>query len=218
MNLTGAGQLIPLAQTSITLTLTGVTLLLIVLAIGGYWGFQQGFRNMLTVTMWTIAAYLVTVQGGNFVIEVINRLWQNGPALIAFLLGQDADAAPRLEPLISPTLQIPLFFRVITFVALVFLGFFFNKTAAWRGNPNPKEPLAQPLGLFVGALVVLLWSNAVVNFWTEYRNAGGTTVDQVDRFLNALPDVSAFIPSLITIFVLILIILVVVNFPKVWKP
>jgi uncharacterized membrane protein YidH (DUF202 family) len=75
MDLTGAGQLIPLAQTSITLTLTGVTLLLIVLAIGGYWGFQQGFRNMLTVTIWTIAAYILTVQGGDFVIGVINRLW-----------------------------------------------------------------------------------------------------------------------------------------------
>jgi len=218
MDLTGAGQLIPLAQTSITLTLTGVTLLLIVLAIGGYWGFQQGFRNMLTVTIWTIAAYILTVQGGDFVIGVINRLWQNGPALIAFLLGQDPDLAPRLDPLIGPTLQIPLFFRVVTFVALVFLGFFFNKTAAWRGNPSPKEPLAQPLGLFVGALVVLLWSNAAVNFWTEYREAGGATVDPLDRFLNALPDVRAFIPSLITIFFLILIILVVVNFPKVWKP
>lgn len=170
MDLTGAGQLIPLAQTSITLTLTGVTLLLIVLAIGGYWGFQQGFRNMLTVTIWTIAAYILTVQGGDFVIGVINRLWQNGPALIAFLLGQDPNVVPRLDPLISPTLQIPLFFRVVTFVALVFLGFFFNKTAAWRGNPSPKEPLAQPLGLFVGALVVLLWSNAAPRLirWTAF--------------------------------------------------
>lgn len=218
MDLTGAGQLIPLAQASITLTLTGVTLLLIVLAIGGYWGFQQGFRNMLTVTLWTIAAYVLTVQGGDFVIGVINRLWQNGPALIAFLLGQDPNAAPVLDPLISPTLQIPLFFRVITFVALVFLGFFFNKTAGWRGNPSPKEPLAQPLGLFAGSLVVLLWANAAVSFWGEYRAGGGALIDPLDRFLNALPDVGAFIPSLITIFFLILIILVVVNFPKVWKP
>ncbi|MCS6880614.1 MAG: hypothetical protein RMK84_13340 [Oscillochloridaceae bacterium] len=218
MDLSRAGQLIPIAQASITLTLTGAALLLIVLAIGGYWGFQQGFRNMLTVTLWTIAAYVLTVQGGNFVIGVINRLWQNGPALIAFLLGQDPDAAPQLDPLISPTLQIPLFFRLITFVALVFLGFFFNKTAGWRGNPSPKEPLAQPLGLFAGALVVLLWSNAAVNFWTEYREAGGARLAPLDSFLNTLPDVRAFIPSLITIFFLILIILVIVNFPKVWKP
>ncbi len=218
MDLTGAGQLIPLAQATITVTLTGVALLLIVLAIGGYWGFQQGFRNMLTVALWTIGAYILTVQGGDFAIGVINRLWQNGPALIAFLLGQDPDAAPRLDPLISPTLQIPLFFRMITFIALVFLGFFFSKTASWRGNPNPKEPLAQPLGLFVGALVVLLWSNAAVSFWREYRDAGGILVDPLERFLNTLPDVSVFIPSLITIFFLILIILVVVNFPKVWKP
>lgn len=207
--------LTPLAQ-SITLNLSGVALLVIFMAIGGYWGYQQGLRNILTVALWTILAYLLTVQGGTFIVDVINRLWSNGPRLVGFLLGQNVNEIPALEPLITPGFQVPLFFRVVAFIALILLGFFFNRKAAWKGPP--KDPLAKPLGLFVGALIVLLWSNAAVVFWTEFVNNGGGFGGPVATLLNTLPDVSVLMPSLIAIFFLILILLILFNFPKVWKP
>src|SRR5690606_5319793 len=114
--------LVPLAQQSLTLNLSGVALLVIFMGLGAYWGYNQGLRNILTPALWTIIAYILTVQGGTFIVDLINRFWQNGPALVAFALGQDPGTAPTLDPLITPGFQIPLFFRFLTFVALVLLG------------------------------------------------------------------------------------------------
>jgi hypothetical protein len=210
--------LVPLAQQQLTINLSGIALLVIFMALGAYWGYNQGLRNILTPALWTIVAYVTTVQGGTIVVDIINRFWQNGPRLFAFALGRPPSDAPALGPLIDPNFQVPLFFRFVTFVALVFLGFFFNRSATWKGNPNPKEPLVRPLGLFVGALIVLLWSNSAVVFWQEFQAGGGGFGGPIATLLNALPNVSLLMPSLIAIFFLILIILMLFNFPKVWKP
>jgi hypothetical protein len=208
--------LVPLAQTAITLSLSGFALLVILMAVGGYGGYQAGIRNILTVAVWSIAAYITCVQGGNFLVDLINRFWQNGPRLVAFAIGNSPDSAARLDPLIDPNFQVPLFFRVVAFIVLIMFGFFFNRKAAWKGPP--KEPLAKPLGLFVGALISLIWTNAAVVFWDEFQNNGGGFGGPVATILDTLPDVSLLLPSLIAVFFLILIILVVFYFPRVWKP
>lgn len=207
--------LIPLAQT-LQLELSGFAILLIFMAVGGYAGYQQGMRNILTVAIWTIAAYVLCVQGGTFLIDVINRFWSNGPRLFAFLIGNNPNTVAPLDPLIEPGFQIPLFFRVVLFIALILTGYFFNRKSAWKGPP--KEPLAKPLGLFVGGLIALLWTNAAVVFWNEFVNTGGGFGGPIATILNTLPDVSPLMIPLIVIFVMILVILIAFNFPKVWKP
>ncbi|WP_298482957.1 hypothetical protein [uncultured Chloroflexus sp.] len=209
-------MVLPLGQTAITVNLNGVTILLILMALGGYAGYQQGLRNLLTLAIWTIIAYVLCVRGGTFVVEVINRLWVNAPRFVAFLIGNDPTLAPSLDPLITPGFQVPLFFRTMAFIALILLGMFFDSKAAWKGPP--KEKLARPLGLFVGALIALLWSNAAVVFWREFIEGGGTFEGPIATFLNVLPDVSILLPSLIAIFFMILGLLILFNFPKVWKP
>jgi hypothetical protein len=208
--------LVPLAQSSITLSLSGFALLVILMAVGGYAGYQSGMRNILTIALWSIIAYITCVQGGNAVVDLVNRFWENSPRIAAFAIGGDANAVARLDPLIRPDFQVPLFFRFIAFIALVLFGFFFNRKAAWKGPP--KEPLAKPLGLFVGALISLIWTNAAVVFWAEFQNNGGGFGGPVATILDTLPDVSLLLPSLIAVFFLILIILVVFYFPRVWKP
>ncbi|PDW01302.1 hypothetical protein [Candidatus Chloroploca asiatica] len=207
--------LLPLAQASFQVDLDSARLLLILLALGGYWGFQQGFRNMITITLWTIIAYLTTVQGGNIVVEILNRFWVNGPRLAAFALGRPVTEAPALDALITTDFQVPLFFRIVMFTVLVLLGFFFDRAATWRGAP--REPLAKPLGFFAGVLVLQLWTNAAVVFWETFREQGGTLGGPVAQVLNTLPNVSNFLTSLIVIFFLVLMVLIVFNFPKVWK-
>ncbi|ACL25715.1 hypothetical protein [Chloroflexus aggregans] len=209
-------MVLPLAQTAITVNLNGLALLLILMAIGGYAGYQQGMRNVLTVALWTIIAYVTCVQGGTFVVDVINRLWVNAPRFVAFLIGNDPTLVPPLDPLITPGFQVPLFFRAMAFIALILLGKYFDSKAAWKGPP--KERLARPLGLFVGALIALLWTNATVVFWREFITGGGTFEGPIATFLNVLPDVSLLLPSLIAIFFMILGLLILFNFPKVWKP
>ncbi|HMQ31378.1 MAG TPA: hypothetical protein PKD53_11655 [Chloroflexaceae bacterium] len=210
-------QWLPLAQATLTLNLSGIALLVILLALGAYWGYQQGFRNLITIALWTIIGYILTVQGGTIVVDIINRFWQNGPRLVAFAIGQNPSAAPQLDPLIQSGFQIPLFFRFIAFIVAVLLGFFFAPRSGWKGNPNPGEPLAKPLGLFVGALIVLLWTNAAVVFWEQFVAGGGGFGGPVAQFLNTLPNISVLMPSLIAIFFLIIIVLIVFNFPKVWQ-
>jgi hypothetical protein len=156
------------------------------------------------------------VQGGNFIVDLINRFWQNGPRLVAFAIGNSPDATARLDPLIDPGFQVPLFFRVVAFIVLVMFGFFFNRKAAWKG-PASKEPLGKPLGLFVGGLVALIWTNATVVFWSEFQAGGGGFGGPIADILNTIPNVSLLLPSLIAVFFLILIILVAFYFPKVWK-
>ncbi|MFV9504922.1 MAG: hypothetical protein AB4911_10205 [Oscillochloridaceae bacterium umkhey_bin13] len=208
-------SMMPLAQNQIVVPLTGTALLAIFMALGAYWGYQQGFRNLITIAFWTIVAYLMTVQGGNFVVQIINRFWQNGPRLAAFAIGQDPNLAPALDPLIDSGFQIPLFFRFVAFIALILLGFFFAPRSSWKGPPS--EPLAKPLGLFVGALVILLWTNAAVVFWQQFRDGGGVLGGPIAEILNVLPNVSVLMPSLIAIFFLIIIVLIVFNFPRVWQ-
>lgn len=70
----------------------------------------------------------------------------------------------------------------------------------------------------MGALIALLWSNAAVVFWREFIEGGGTFEGPIATFLNVLPDVSILLPSLIAIFFMILGLLILFNFPKVWKP
>lgn len=209
--------LIPLAQGQIIVPLSGVGLLVILMALGAYWGYQLGFRNLITVALWTIVGYILTVQGGTIIVDIINRFWQNGPRLAAFAIGQDPSSAPALDPLITPGFQVPLFFRFVAFIVFVLLGFFFNQAnrSGWRGPPS--EPLAKPLGLFVGALVLLLWTNAAVVFWEEYLAGGGGFGGPIAQVLNVLPNISVLMPSLIAIFFLIIIVLIVFNFPKVWQ-
>lgn len=211
-------QLMPLAQ-QITVSLSGVALLFVIMVIGAYTGYQQGLRNLLTIAFWSILAYLLTVQGGNFIVDLINRFWVNGPRLVAFLIGNNPDSAPALEPLIRSDFQIPLFFRVLAFVVLVLLGGYFNGKAAWKGSA--KAPIARALGLFVGILISLLWVNAAVVFWDEFTFNGGSfggPLTPLAIFLSTLPNVSVLIPSLIAAFFLMIGALIAVNFPKVWKP
>jgi len=187
--------LVPLAQTAITIPLSGFALLVIMMALGGYLGYQSGLRNILTIAVWSITAYLVCVRGGNFLVDLINRFWQNAPRMGAFAAGGDPTTIARFDPLIQSDFQVPLFFRFVAFITLVMFGFFFNRKAAWKGPP--KEPLAKPLGLFVGGLIVLIWSNAAVVFWGDLKSSGAVTTENLaTNILNTLPDLSLLLPSL----------------------
>jgi hypothetical protein len=207
-------------QPGLTINLTGFGLLIIILIIGAYNGYQQGLRNILTIALWSIIAYILTVQGGDTIVAIINRFWTNLPRLLAFLIGNDPDAVAPFGTLISDTFQVPLFFRAVAFIGIVLLGTYFNRKAAWKGPP--REALARPLGAFVGALIALLWTNAVVVFWNNFVAEGGQLTGPLTgtlaTILNLLPDLSVLMPSLITVFFIIIGGLILFNFPKVWRP
>ncbi len=208
--------LIPLAQTTLTLTVSGTAILLVLMALGAYVGHMRGVRAILTVALGTIAAYLVCVQGGDQIVQMINRIWQNSPKLVAFAAGQDPGAVSAFDPVLSTDMQVPLFFRFIFFIALVAISWFFNKRSKWYGgSPAKNEPLAPILGIFSGALTALLWANAAGLFYEEYVAIMGPLGYPMGTILGSLPDVSDFVPSLILVFILILVLILVFYMPRI---
>ncbi len=208
----------PAFQETLTIQLNGIVLLLIFMVIGGGIGFQRGVRAILTIALMSVIAYIVAARGGEDLINAINRFYVNGPKLVAFAMGRDPAVVPPLDPLISGDVQVPLFFRVVLFIGLIALASFFNAKPGWYSKtPAKDEPLAPALGAFTGALAALIWVSAAEIFWSDYVANGGTLGGPVANILNILPDIGIFIPSLITIFFLLLIAIVVFYLPKVWN-
>jgi hypothetical protein len=206
-------------QGTLTLTLSGFVVLFFLIALGAVVGWVRGIRSILTVALFSVIAYLICVEGGEFLVGTINRFYQNGPRLATFALGRDPSTAPVLDPLIDPAFSIPLFFRFIFFLVLVGFGIFFNRSPKWYApSPNVKaEPLSQVLGAFVGGFTALLWVSAFTSFWVDWVNSGGGFGGVLGSLLLALPDVTVFMPSLITIFFLLMIVIILFNLPKLWK-
>jgi hypothetical protein len=216
-------QTLPLSTVilqQITINISGFVLLLIFLAVGGYTGYQQGWRAVMTIALFSVLAYVLTVSSGQQVVDFINRFWTNLPRLGAFLLGRDVGTVEPFPPLIGPDIRIPLFFRIVFFIAIVVLGFLANKGMAWyAGAGKSKAPFGPFAGLLLGAFTALLWVGAASLFWQEFVVLFGVPdgLGFIANVLSTLPDVTVFITPLITIFFLVLILGTVLNFPKVWK-
>ena len=180
---------------------------------------MRGIRAILTVAIVSVIAYLLCVRGGNSLVDTVNRFYQNGPRLFAFAVGRDPETAPVLDPLINPGFTIPLFFRFALFIALIAFAWFFNKRPKWyAAQPNVKnEPLSQALGAFVGGFTALVLVSAFTSFWVELLNNGGGFGGPIAAILLALPDIAIYIPALITIFVILLVVIILFNLPKLWK-
>lgn len=203
----------------VSLQLSGLVILLILIGIGAYIGWLRGIRAILTVALFSVIAYLICVQGGELLVGIVNRFYQNGPKLAAFAIGRDPSTAPALDPLITPNFTIPLFFRFVLFVVLVASGWFFNARPKWyKSQPDLKnEPLSKVLGAFVGGFTALIWVSAATAFWIDLLNSGGGFGGPIANVLYAIPDVTAFVPALITIFFLLLVVIIAFNLPKLWK-
>lgn len=204
----------PLQQATITLSLSGTTLLLIILALGGYIGWMRGIRAVYTVALFSIIAYLLTVQSGWFV-DLINRVWTNIPRVVALFLGQEP--GPPLDPLIDTDARVPLIFRIVLFIALVAAAGFYNRKAQWYGIKK-VSPLADFLGALAGAFTALIWTTAATVFWREGTGTIVTGGGPVGNFLAAIPDVGFLILPFTVVFFLVTLFLVALNFPKLLKP
>lgn len=204
---------------ALTISLNGALLLLLIVGIGVYVGWMRGIRAILTFALFTVIAYIICVQGGQLLVGTVNRFYQNGPRLAAFALGRDPATAPVLDPLIEPNFTIPLFFRFVLFCTLVAAGWFFNTRPKWyKAQPDLKnEPLSQVLGAFVGGFSALILISGLTSFWVDLVNSGGGFDGWIANIFYALPDVTAYVPALITIFFLLLIVMILFNLPKLWK-
>jgi hypothetical protein len=197
----------------ITISLNGWMLLLFIMILGGWYGWRHGIRSFLTVTLVSALAYMMFVNGMVQVIAYFENLYSNLPKLFAILIGNNPDTVAAW-PAPGLNLTLPLAVRIVLFIVLVALAWIFNSKPDWYSNkPNPQ---GRQLGAFSGALTALIWTSAITTFWREAATAGGGA-GPLSGFLGIFPDVSAVAPWLITIFLLIVVISIVLNVPKLWK-
>jgi len=200
----------------ITIDLSGPFVTYSILAALGIFGWVWGFRYIVSLGLLTTIAYLVSVQGGNFIVDLINRTYSNLPRLAVFLTGgSTADVAP-LGPIIPENLEAPLLLRVLLFIALVAIGIGYS--FPWEGKPlggwGGKRPL-RILGALTGLYTAVLLTSAVSIFWREFA----PTVEvspTLATALNSLPTWTSIIPSTITAFVITLLIVTVIRFNRIW--
>lgn len=180
-------------------------------------GWRKGFRYMLSIALFMTIGYLLTVQGGNLVVNLINRFYTNGPKLFAFALGRDFTSVDTLPPLIPDNFQAPLLLRVLVFIALLAVGIGYAWPWETTLKPTDKAQSMRILGLLTGLYTGVLGISALSTFWAdapESLNQGGL----ISTALTGLPNYGPIVPSVIGAFFILLIVIVILRFDRVFRP
>lgn len=180
-------------------------------------GWRNGFRYMLSIALFITIGYLLTVQGGNFVVGLVNRFYSNGPKLFAFALGRDPSSVDALPPLIPDNFQAPLLLRVLVFIALLAVGIGYAWPWETTLKPTDKAQTMRILGMLTGLYVGVLGISAISTFWAEAPetlNRGGL----ISTALSGLPNFAPIVPSVIGAFFILLIVIIVLRFDRVFRP
>ena len=188
--------------------------ILIALAAGGW---RKGFRYMLSIAVFITIGYLLTVQGGDFVVGLVNRFYSNAPKLAAFAIGRDPSAVEALPPLIPDNFQAPLLLRVLVFSALLAVGIGYAWPWEKTLNPGEKAQSMRILGLLTGLYIGVLAISAISIFWA----AAPESLNQPNLLtaaLNGLPNYSPIVPSVIGAFFILLLVIIILRFDRIFKP
>lgn len=201
----------------ITIDLGGSIVTYVILAVLAWIGFTHGFRYMVSIAIFETIGYLLTVQSGNFLVGIINRFYSNMPKLFAFLLGRDPSSVDSLGPIIPDNFQAPLLLRVLVFIALLAIGI--GYAWPWEGKPMSGYQgfrSLRLLGGLTGLYVAALGITAASTFWREAANAFDWP-PLLATALSGLPNFAAVVPSLIAAFAILLAIIIIIRFDRVWK-
>lgn len=201
----------------ITIDLGSSIVTYVILAVLAWLGFVNGFRYMVSIALFETLGYVLTVQSGDFLVGLINRFYSNIPKLFAFLLGRDTGNVDALGPVIPDNFQAPLVLRVLVFIALLAVGIGYafpweKRLKGYQGDRSLRL-LGALTGLYVGALGI----TAASTFW----NDGALALNWpplIATALSGLPNFAPVIPSLITAFAILIAIIILIRFNRVWKP
>jgi hypothetical protein len=179
-------------------------------------GWQRGFRWMLSIAFFITVGYVLTVQGGDFVVGLVNRIYTRMPQLVAFILGNDPGSVDPLPALVPENFSAPLLLRFLVFVALLAIGIGF--TFPWEGKPLSGWQGLRPLrilGALTGLYIAVLSISAISIFWEQAAPAL-TLPELLARALSGLPTYAGIVPSAIAAFLITLIVVTVLRFNRIW--
>ncbi len=203
----------------ITIDLGGSFVTYLVMISLAVYGWNRGFRYMTSIALLVTLGYLLTVQGGNFLVDLINRVYVSLPRLFSFLLGQDPGGVTQFDPIIPQNLEAPLFLRFLVFLALLVLGITF--TFPWEGKPlggfSGGNQVLRVLGGLAGLYTGMIILTAFNRFWSE----AGAVVEvppQLATVFSSLPNWSSIVPSAVAAFLVTILIIMLIRFNRIWAP
>lgn len=188
----------------------------ILIALGAL-GWRNGFRYMLSIAIFITIGYLLTVQGGDYVVGLLNRFYSNGPKLFAFALGRDPASIEALPPLIPNNFQAPLLLRVLVFGALLAVGYGYAWPWETVLKPSDKAQSMRILGLLTGLYIAVLGISAIAVFWAAAPESLNRP-NLLTSALNGLPNYQPIVPSVIGAFLILLIVIILLRFDRIFRP
>jgi hypothetical protein len=202
---------------TITINFGSIFITYVILIALSLLGFRKGFRWMLSIALFLTLGYVLTVRGGEFLVDLINRFWTNTPKLAAFAIGRDFASVTTFDPLIPANFQAPWLLRVLVFIAMVAIGV--ARTWPWEYTLKPTVKPGHPLrilGLLTGLYTGVLAISAISTLWGQAPDNIRQSSNLLVTTLNGLPDFGAIIPSVIAAFFIMLIVIILLRLSRIW--
>ncbi|HEU4324954.1 MAG TPA: hypothetical protein VFS21_17570 [Roseiflexaceae bacterium] len=201
------------------------SLLIPLLAVGAYLGWQRGFWREVGITGGIAFVVMATVLFPEQFIGFINRIVANIPRVFGLLLGADTEPLPADFLFGPPDGGRFLLTRIALFGLLTFLVYTAHFGWAYEGGKPrfAKTAGERALGGLFGAITGLLWFTALNNFLDAIRNLRNTPVlpgEGTTLTIPTLPDVAfliGFVPTIIAILIIILLVLAALRLPRLWR-
>jgi hypothetical protein len=197
---------------ALNLSINGITMLVILAIVGAAIGWNVGIRALLSISLLSIVAYPLFVRGGQGLENFLNQILAIVPALVATVTGGAVNISAPTISLdflnLGPLVNLIAF--VLIAIVLAWLIDRINLFGWYAGKPgNDKE---RQLGAVDGILLALLVASVAAAFAAQGLLPGGL----IGQALAILPDVGLFPVFAI---LLLLLVLFLINLPKVWvKP
>jgi hypothetical protein len=203
-------------------------LLLPAMVIAGYYGWRRGlFREFGNFLALLVGLAITTGAGGQALVGIVNRGWQLGPRILNLLVGR-GEAGQQLQPLISddPFSFGNWLFRLVVFLVILFSTYRYNYPWELDAKGAIRKPVTlyeRPLGAIFGAGIGLVLFAAFQEFFNGIFLIQGRSVPlQRPRTLTivtpqGIDSILALVPTLGAIAFIVLIILTIFNFYKIWR-
>ncbi len=202
----------------ITIDLGGSIVTYALFIVLGILGFSRGFRYMVSIAVFMTIGYMITVAGGEFIVGFVNRVYGSWPKLLTLITGGNPANVDPLPPIIPANVQAPLLLRMLVFLALTAIGI--GYAWPWEG----KAPLSgfqgnrqmRILGMLTGLYIGVLGVSALASFWQQ---AFGLVrlPSLVEIALGSLPNLGSIVPAVIAAFGILIAVIIVLRFDRIWK-
>lgn len=180
-------------------------------------GWSRGFRWIVTIAGAITLGYLLTVQNGGIIVNLVNGIYDFFLRFINFISPSIAALFPP-PPVITANAQAPLLLRILIFFVLLIIGI--SYTGPWEGKPlsgwNGYRPM-RLLGLATGFYIALLMISAIASFWNEGRDFV-TFPSLLTLILNSFQTYQSVISVFLVAFIGLLILIFLLRFNRIFLP